>query len=118
MYRSHAGDMGLVNLVAGYRQRVALPPLLQCLTWERNWVQTHGSVSRRAMNYVGSPYFLGAVPLSIIVDDFTKDCHVRELPTGSIHQVYVDWRGKHTYRIGRVFPCRVYIDSNHRDSWI
>jgi hypothetical protein len=64
------------------------------------------------------PLFLGAVPLSIIVDDFTKDCHVRELPAGSIHQVYVDWHGKHTYRIGQVFPCRVYIDSNHRDSWI
>jgi hypothetical protein len=64
------------------------------------------------------PFFSGAVPLSIVVEDFTKCCHVRGLPIGSVHRTYVDWRGKRTCRIGRVFPCMVYIDLNHRDSRI
>jgi hypothetical protein len=38
-------------------------PLLHWLTRKRNWVRTHGSVSQRAVNYVGSP-FSGAVTLS------------------------------------------------------
>jgi hypothetical protein len=36
------------------------------------------------------PFFLGVVALSIVVEDFTKGCHVRGLPAGSIHQAYVD----------------------------
>jgi hypothetical protein len=40
------------------------------------------------------------------------------LSTGSVRRVYVDWRGKHTCRVYCVFPCRVYIDSNYRDSQI
>jgi hypothetical protein len=64
------------------------------------------------------PFFLGAVSLSIVVDDFTKGCHIWGLPVGSVRQAYVDWRGKRTYRVGQVFPCRVYIDSNRRDSRI
>jgi hypothetical protein len=64
------------------------------------------------------PFFSGAVPLSIVVEDFTKGCHVWGLPTGSVHRAYMDWRGKRTCRIGRVFPCMVYIDSNRRDSRI
>jgi hypothetical protein len=55
-YRSHAGDMGPVSLVAGHRQRVALPQLLQWLARERNWVCTHGSVSRRVGDCVRSPF--------------------------------------------------------------
>jgi hypothetical protein len=64
------------------------------------------------------PIFSRAVTLSIAVDDFTKGCRVRWLPTGSVRGAYVDWHGKRTYRIDLVFPCRVYIDSKHRDSWI
>jgi hypothetical protein len=55
-YRSHVGDMGLVSLVAYCQQRVRLPPLLQWLALERNWVRTHGSVSRRAVDCVRSPF--------------------------------------------------------------
>jgi hypothetical protein len=62
------------------------------------------------------PFFLGAVALFIAVDDFMKGCHVRELPVGNVRRAYVDWRGKRTCRIGWVFPCKVYIDSNHHDS--
>jgi hypothetical protein len=56
MYRSHAGDMGLVNLVVGHRQELGLRPLLHWLVRERSWVRTRGSVSRRAVDCVGSPF--------------------------------------------------------------
>jgi hypothetical protein len=64
--------MDPVSLVICRQQRVALPPLLQWLARERNWVQIHGSISRRAVDYVDSPFFLGAVALSIVVDDGAK----------------------------------------------
>jgi hypothetical protein len=67
---------------------------------------------------VGSIGFSGADDLSNLVDDYVKCCHVRGLPTGSVCMAYVDWRGKHTCRVDRVFPCRVYIDSNRHDSRI
>jgi hypothetical protein len=38
--------------------------------------------------------------------------------TGSVCRAYVDWHGKHTCCVDRVFPCRVYIDFNHHDSRI
>jgi hypothetical protein len=47
--------MGPVSLVVGCQQKFDFSPLLHWLLWERSWVQTHGSVSRRAMDYVGSP---------------------------------------------------------------
>jgi hypothetical protein len=56
MYWSHARDMGLVSLIACRQQRVALPPLLQWPSWERNWVRTRGSVNRRAVNCIGSSF--------------------------------------------------------------
>jgi hypothetical protein len=48
--------MGLVNLVISHRQELGLRPLLHWLVRERSWVQTHGSVSRHAVDYVGSPF--------------------------------------------------------------
>jgi hypothetical protein len=47
-----------------------------------------------------------------------KGCHVRGPPAGSLRQAYVDWHEKRTCHVGRVFPCRVYIDSKRRDSRI
>ncbi len=61
-------------------------------------------------------FFSGAVALSIAVDEFMNDCHVRGMPAGNIHRAYVAWHGKCMCRVDRVFPCMVYIDSNHRDS--
>jgi hypothetical protein len=55
-YRSHAGDMGLVNLVVGHCQELGLRPLLHWLAQEISWVWTRGSVSRRVVNCVGSPF--------------------------------------------------------------
>jgi hypothetical protein len=62
--------------------------------------------------------FAGAVALSSTVNYFAKGCHIRGLPTGSVCQAYMDWHGKCMCRVGRVFPCRVYIDLNRRDSQI
>jgi hypothetical protein len=56
-YRSHVSDMGPVSLVSGRQQSVALPPLLQWLARERNWVRTRGSVGRRVVDCVGSPFY-------------------------------------------------------------
>jgi hypothetical protein len=48
--------MGPVNLVVDHRQELGLCPLLHWLVWERSWVRTHGSVSWRAVDCVGSPF--------------------------------------------------------------
>jgi hypothetical protein len=48
--------MGLVNLVVGHWQELGLRPLLHWLAQERSWAWTHGSVNRRAVDYVGSPF--------------------------------------------------------------
>jgi hypothetical protein len=64
------------------------------------------------------PLFSGAVGSVQIYRRLVKGYHVRGPPTGSIRRAYVDWHGKHTCCVGRVFPCRVYIDSNRCDSRI
>jgi hypothetical protein len=56
MYRSRAGDMDPVSLVVGHRQELGLRSLLHWLARERNWVRTHGLVSQRAVDCVGSPF--------------------------------------------------------------
>jgi hypothetical protein len=48
--------MNLVSLVVGHRQELGLRLLFHWLTRERNWVQTHASVSQHAVDYVGSPF--------------------------------------------------------------
>jgi hypothetical protein len=116
-YRSHAGDMGPVSLVVWRQQRVALPPLLQWLAQERNWVRTRGSVNRRVVDYIGSP-FLGS-------SGSVHRCwrlHERLLCVDRMRYVWsrtiCRLSAGCVWHLGRVFPCRVYIDSNHRDSWI
>jgi hypothetical protein len=64
------------------------------------------------------PFFSGAVESIQICRCLTKGCHVRGSPAGSVRWAYMDWRGKRTCRVGRVFPYRVYINSNRRDSRI
>jgi hypothetical protein len=48
----------------------------------------------------------------------SEGCHVRGLLAESVCRVCMDWSGKRTWHVGQVFPCRVYIDSNRRDSQI
>jgi hypothetical protein len=51
------------------------------------------------------PFFSGVVDLFKSVGECAKGCHV-------------DWRGKRMCHVDQVFPYRVYIDSNRRDSQI
>jgi hypothetical protein len=55
MYWSHVGDMGPISLVVGYQQKLDFSPLLHGLLWERSWVWTCRTVSRHAVDCVGSP---------------------------------------------------------------
>jgi hypothetical protein len=52
------------------------------------------------------PFFSGAVGSIQICRRLTKGCHVRGPPVGSVCRAYVDWRGKRTCRVGRVFPLQ------------
>jgi hypothetical protein len=119
-YQSHASDMGPVNLVVGCRQRVALPPPpTTSMASSREKLGTDPRIGQLACcGLCQEPFFSGAVALSITIEDFAKGCHVRGLPTGNIHRAYMDWRGKRTWRVGRIFPYREYIYSNRRDSQI
>jgi hypothetical protein len=92
--------MGLVNLVVGHHQELGLRPLLHWLARERSWVQTRGSVSRRAVDYVGSPFSRGQCDLSKSVDvprrvatygDRLQEAYIGRTWTGvgSVHAVLV-----------------------------
>jgi hypothetical protein len=59
--------MGPVSLVATVNKCLALLPLLQWLAQERNWVRTHRSVSRRAVDYIGSPFSWEQSPCSTLL---------------------------------------------------
>jgi hypothetical protein len=63
-------------------------------------------------------FFLGSSESVQLCWVSVKGCHVWGSPTGSIHWAYVDWCGKRTWHVDQVFPYRVYIDSNRRDSRI
>jgi hypothetical protein len=90
-YRSHASDMGLVNLVVGHRQELGLRPLLHWLVRERRWVQTHGSVSRCVVDCVGSHFSREQWDLSKSVGASRKVAMYGECP----HEAYAGrtWTG-------------------------
>jgi hypothetical protein len=71
---------------------------------ERNGVGTHRSASRCAGDVVGSPFFSRAAGLFDSVDDCTKGCHIRGLPTGSVRVAYVNYREKRKCRVYQVSP--------------
>jgi hypothetical protein len=52
--------------------------------------------------------------LSVIHERLLYVDHVRYVWSGTIRGLSVGC----VWHVGRVFPCRVYIDSNHRDSQI
>jgi hypothetical protein len=107
-YRSHTGDMGPVRLVACHQQRVALPPLFWFLSWERNWVQTYGSVSRRAVECVrssGSIYRCWWLHERLLCVD-----HVRYIWSGTIRGLSVECM----WRVGQVSPTAWLSDMSNR----
>jgi hypothetical protein len=64
------------------------------------------------------PFFSGAVDLYKSVDDSAKGCYTLTMWDTYSLGPYVDWAWVACGVFGRVFPCRVYIDSNRRDSRI
>jgi hypothetical protein len=117
MYWSHASDMNPVILVAWHQQRMALPPLLQWLAQERNWVRTRESVSRHVVDCVGSLFLRSSGSVHhcwwfherLLYVDHVRHIWSRAICGPSVESVW---------RVGQVFPYRVYIDSNRRDSRI
>jgi hypothetical protein len=96
-YRLHAGDMGPVSLVVYHQQKLGLSLLLHWLVWERNWVRTHGSVSRRAVDYVESPFSWEQWDPSKYVDDSWKVATYDDYP----REAYVGrtWTGMGSVRV-------------------
>jgi hypothetical protein len=116
-YRSHAGDMVPVNLVA-YHQQVF--DFLHCfIGWLRRETG-YGLVDRSAgmLWIVSGALFLGSSDSAQLCRWLMKGCHVWGPPAGSVHRMYTHWHGKHMCHVGRVFPYRVYIDSKRCDSRI
>jgi hypothetical protein len=66
---------------------------------------THGSVSRRAGDVVGSPFFSGGVRSIELCWVSMKVCRVWLVVSAYVSCV-------------SAFSCMMYIDSNHRDSQI
>jgi hypothetical protein len=116
-YRSHVGDMSPVSQVVCRQERVTLPPLLRCLSWERNWVRTHESINRRAVDYIGSPFSREQwfCPSLLMTS--------RKVAMRWSREIRMVWDHTRTERRMSVvcrsdFSCRVYIDSNCHDSRI
>jgi hypothetical protein len=116
-YRSHASDMSPVSLVAWCQQMFGF--LNYFIGWLRRETG-YGPIDRSAgvLWIVSGAFFLESSDSIQLCQWLIKGCDVRGPPSGSVHRAYMDWCGKRTYRVGRVFLCRVYIDSNHRDSRI
>jgi hypothetical protein len=70
-YRSYAGDMGPVSLVACRQHVLGLSALLQWLCWERNWGRSRGPLSR-AKRWSREHFCSAAVHPSNPVDDPRK----------------------------------------------
>jgi hypothetical protein len=109
-YRSHASDMGPVSLVASHQ-------LIHWLAQERNWVRTRGSVSRRAMNCVRSPFSWEQWPCSTLLMTTWKVAIRGPREVRMVDGHTRTERGKHV-ACWSGFPSRVYIDSNSHDSRI
>jgi hypothetical protein len=116
-YWPHTDDMGPVNLVA---RCWWMFDFLHCFIRWLGRETGYGPADRSAgvLGIVSGALFLGSSDFVQLCRWLMEGCHVRGPPAGSVCQAYVDWCGKRTCRVGRVFPCRVYIDLNRRDSRI
>jgi hypothetical protein len=116
-YWSHAGDMGLVNRCSLLLTDDWFSRLLQWLLWERNYVWTHGSVSRRALNWDESLFSWGQWICSTMLMTSEMLPHTRTARKKRMSGVCeLVWEAYVSCVSG--FPCMVYIDLNHRDSQI
>jgi hypothetical protein len=80
----------------------------------------YGPMDRSAgvMWIVSGALFLESSSPAQLCRRLVKGYQIRKLPVERICRTYVDWRGKRTCHVDRVFPYRVYINSNHCNSRI
>jgi hypothetical protein len=112
-YRSHAGDMGPVSLVACYQQ------MFDFLHYFIGWTERetgYGSVDRSTdvLWIVSGALFLGSSDSVQLCRRLMKGCHVRGSPVGSVRGLA--WEAYMS--CCRISPYRGYIDSNRHDSRI
>jgi hypothetical protein len=102
MYRSHVSDMGPVNLVA-YCWWVF--DFLHCFIGWLGRETGYGPVDRSAsvLGIVSEALFLGSSDSVHLCQRLVQGCHVRGPSAGSVRRAYVDWCGKRTCHVGRVF---------------
>jgi hypothetical protein len=118
-YLSHVGVYGPSKPSSQLSTEGWLSPLFHWLLLERSWVWTHESVSRHIVDCVRSPPSWGSGSIQICWQLYEKLLyvdHVRYVWSRAIRRPSVE----SVWRVGRIFPCRVYIDSNRRDSqlWV
>jgi hypothetical protein len=90
-YRSHAGDMGPISLLAGCQQKLVFSPTAS-LTVLGEKLGTDQWIRRSlSCGLCRNPFFSGAVDLYKSIDDFTKGCYV--LTTWDTYglEPYADW---------------------------
>jgi hypothetical protein len=92
MYRSHAGDMSLVSLVACHQQIFGLSLPLQWLCWERNWGGSHGPLSR-VERWSREHFFSRTIVSEQCYWWLTKGCYIRTTwdMYGQGPYAYRDW---------------------------
>jgi hypothetical protein len=116
-YRSHAGDMGLVSLVVGCQQELDFSPLLyRCCGREAGY----GPAYRMAVVlWIVSGALLLGCSGSVQIYWWLHEMllyvdHMRYVWLWTIRRLSVE----SVWHVCWVFPCRVYIDLNRRDSRI
>jgi hypothetical protein len=116
-YWSCAGVIGSVSLVAGCQQKLVFSPLPQWLLWERRWVRTWDRTTVELWIVSGALLSGGSGFVQIcwwLRERLLCINHIRCVWSGTIRGLSVGC----VWCVGRVFPCRVYINSNRRDSQI
>jgi hypothetical protein len=99
---------------ASCQHKLDFSPLLHWLFWERSWVRTHGSVSRRAVDCVGSPSSRGQWICWWLHEKLLYVYRVRYVWSRAICGPSVE----SVWHVGCAFPYRVYIYLNRHNSRI
>jgi hypothetical protein len=113
-YRSHASDMGPVSIVAAVNDAWLYPHCF--IGWLRRETG-YGPMDRSAdMVWIvsGALFLESSGPAQLcwwLREELLFVDHVRYVWSWSICGLSVG----SVWRVGRVFPCRVYIDLNHHD---
>jgi hypothetical protein len=75
MYRSHAGDMSPVSLVAGHQQKIGFTPTASMAVSREKLGMDPRIGQPVGCGLCQGPFFSGAVVLLKSVDDYVKGCY-------------------------------------------